>query len=83
MSAQNHIFSLSTVCQSDRQVRRHLTCQSFHFPLAYCFHFKEHYFSVSFCKSSSIQMCPPTVTLFGRGKSVTVGKRHYSHAYLL
>ena len=30
-----------------------------------------------------IQMCPPIVTLFGQGKSVTEGKRHYSHAYLL
>ena len=33
--------------------------------------------------SMVIQMCPPIVTLFGRGQSVTVGKRRYSHAYLL
>ena len=30
-----------------------------------------------------IQMCSPIVTPFGPGQSVTVGKRHYSHAYLL
>ena len=30
-----------------------------------------------------VQMCPPTVTLFGPGQSVTVGKCHCSHAYLL
>ena len=34
-------------------------------------------------QSKSLQMCPPIVTLFGPGKSVTEGKRHYSHAYLL
>ena len=30
-----------------------------------------------------VQMCPPTETLFGPGQSVTVGKCHCSHAYLL
>ena len=30
-----------------------------------------------------VQMCPPTVTSFVPGQSVTVGKCHYSHAYLL
>ena len=34
------------------------------------------------CISFLIQMCPPTVTLFGPGKSVTEGKRHCSHAYV-
>ena len=28
-------------------------------------------------------MCSPKVTLFVPGQNVTVGKRHYSHAYLL
>ena len=31
----------------------------------------------------AIQMCSPIVTPFGPGQSVTLGKRHYSHAYLL
>ena len=30
-----------------------------------------------------IQICSPIVTPFGPGQSVTVGKRHYSHAHLL
>ena len=30
-----------------------------------------------------VQMCSPIVTLFVPGQSVTVGKCHYSHAYLL
>ena len=31
----------------------------------------------------TLQMCSPRVTPFVPGQSVTVGKRHYSHAYLL
>ena len=33
--------------------------------------------------SLALQMCSPIVTPFVPDKSVTVGKRHYSHAYLL
>ena len=33
--------------------------------------------------SMLLQMCSPRVTPFVPGQSVTVGKRHYSHAYLL
>ena len=33
--------------------------------------------------SQAVQMCSPRVTPFVPGQSVTVGKRHYSHAYLL
>ena len=29
-----------------------------------------------------VQMCPPIVTLLGRGQSVTVGKRHYKQTLL-
>ena len=34
-------------------------------------------------KPEQVQMCTPIVTPFGPDQSVTVGKRHYSHAYLL
>ena len=34
-------------------------------------------------KDGVVQMCPPIVTPIGPGQSVTEGKRHYGHAYLL
>ena len=40
-------------------------------------------FPACILQSKAVQMCSPIVTPLGPGQSVTVGKRHYSHAYLL